>query len=121
MKDHLYKTNFKFVTSYYEVWESGECISKGKISTEIIAKVSGNKIYFDLGNIGNIRMQNYFYFNILEEQFSHSLDRILYKNLAVNNPNIPFACSLMYSGDVIRFTMEERLVEFYGNYVNIWN
>ena len=51
----FYKTNFKFVANRYEEWQGGRCISRGAISTEIVAEVYSNEIHFELDDVLRFR------------------------------------------------------------------
>ena len=80
MNSRFYKANFRFAANRYEEWQAGRCISKGPISTEIVAEVSGNTIHFELDNIGGIRMLKSFDFDIYGEDYCildrHNFDSI---------------------------------------------
>ena len=123
MNSRFYNANFRFVANRYEEWQAGRCISKGPISTEIVAEVSGNTIHFELDNIGGIRMLKSFDFDIYGEDYCILPDRIQYSCGTDDfNPIVPIVCHIFYSGTTmqyVRFAMTnpDRLVEFYGTLV----
>lgn len=123
MKNLFYKSSFVFQANRYEEWQSGRCISQGKISTEIVAEVNGNDIYFELSDIGNLRIPTSFEFEILGEDFCILSDRIQYVNNTSDfNPITPIVCHIFYSGDMVQYvrfamTNPDRLIEFYGTLV----
>lgn len=123
MPNRFYKTNFRFVANRYEEWQAGRCISKGPITTEIVAEVSGNTIHFELDDIGIIRMLKSFDFDIYGEDYCILPDRIQYSCGTDDfNPIEPIVCNIFYRGatmDYVRFAMTnpDRLVEFYGTLV----
>ena len=123
MNSRFYKANFRFVANRYEEWQGGRCITKGSISTEIVAEVNGNTIHFELDDIGGIQMLKSFDFDIYGEDYSILSDRIQY-SCGTNdfNPIVPLVCHIFYSGTTmqyVRFAMTnpDRLVEFYGTLV----
>ena len=121
MDDKFYKTSFGFIANRYEEWQAGRCISRGNISTIIVAEVRGDEIHFDLDDIGNIKMQKSFVFEILDKDSSILPDRIQYVNTASDfNPEKPVVCQLFGSYSTIEYvrfamTNPDRIVEFYGN------
>lgn len=123
MTNRFFKTNFKFLANRYEEWQNGSCISRGQISTEILAEVNGNEIHFELDNIENISILKSFDFEILGEDNCILSDRIQYlHNTSDFNPIIPIVCQLFYNGktiEYVRFAMTnpDRIVEFYGTLV----
>lgn len=123
MNSRFYKVNFQFVANRYEEWQAGRCISKGSISTEIVAEITGNTIHFELDDIGEIRMLKSFDFDIYGEDYCILPDRIKY-TYGTNdfNPIVPIICHIFYNGmtmQYVRFAMTnpDRLVEFYGTLV----
>lgn len=120
MVPKFYRKNFKFIANRYEEWQSGCCISRGYITTEIMAEVSGDKIHFELDDIGNIRMLKSFDFEIQGDGFCLLPDRIQYSHTTSDfNPIVPIVCHIFYTGsrlDYVRFAMTnpDRLIEFYG-------
>lgn len=125
MTNTFYKTNFIFIANRYEEWQSGQCISRGPIQTEIIAEVVNDKIHFELDNIGNIRMLKSFDFDISGENYCILPDRIQYYHGTSDfNPIVPMICNIFYKDDTmqyVRFAMTnpDRLVEFYGSLVRL--
>lgn len=121
----FYKTNFKFVANRYEEWQGGRCISRGAISTEIVAEVYSNEIHFELDDIGNIKMLKSFDFEIYDENYCILPDRIQYSHPTSDfNPIVPIVCHLFSKGatiDYVRFAMTnpDRIVEFYGRIVQL--
>lgn len=121
----FYKTNFKFVANRYEEWQGGRCISRGAISTEIVAEVYSNEIHFELDDIGNIKMLKSFDFDIYDESYCILPDRIQYSHSTSDfNPIVPIVCHLFSKGatiDYVRFAMTnpDRIVEFYGRIVQL--
>ena len=121
----FYKNNFIFYADRYEEWMAGRCISQGNIKTEIIAEVVGNKIIFQLDNIGDIRMSIPCSFDIMGEDYCILHDRIQYLNNDFDGESSiePVICNIFYKIDKIEYvrfamTNPDRLVEFYGN-VNV--
>ncbi len=123
MESIFYKANFRFVANRYEEWLTGRCISKGPISTEIVAEVNGDEIHFELDDIGNIQMLKSFDFEILGKDYCVLADRIQYIHETWDfNPNVPIACNIFYNGSTMQYvrfatTNPDRLVEFYGHLV----
>ena len=121
----FYKTNFKFIANRYEEWQGGYCISRGAISTEIVAEVYGNEIHFELDDIGRIKMLKSFDFDIYDENYCILPDRVQYSHPTSDfNPIVPIVCHLFSKGltiDYVRFAMTnpDRIVEFYGRLVQV--
>ena len=125
MGNRFYKANFIFKANRYEEWQSGQCLSQGVISTEIVAEVYGNTIHFELDDIGRIRMLKSFDFDISDEDGGILPDRIQYvRGTSDFNPIVPVICHIFYSGSTmqyVRFAMTnpDRIVEFYGKLVEL--
>lgn len=123
MNSRFYRTNFRFIAERYEEWQSGRCISRGYMLTEIVAEVCNDEIYFELDDIGNLQILKSFSFEILGDSYCILPDRIQYShNTSDFNPVVPIVCHIFYTGghmDYVRFAMTnpDRLVEFYGTLV----
>lgn len=114
----VYKNNFIFVAGRYEEWQGGQCISQGPIDTRIVAEVNGDKIYFNLDEILQLRILKSFEFETTG--FCVLSDRVQYAYETSDfNPIVPMICNIFYKGDnieYVRFAMTnpDRLIEFYG-------
>lgn len=114
----VYKNNFIFVAERYEEWQGGQCISQGPIDTRIVAEVNGDKIYFNLDEILQLRILKSFEFETTG--FCVLSDRVQYAYETSDfNPIVPMICNIFYTGDnieYVRFAMTnpDRLIEFYG-------
>lgn len=114
----VYKNNFIFVAERYEEWQGGQCISQGPIDTRIVAEVNGDKIYFNLDEILQLRILKSFEFETTG--FCVLSDRVQYAYETSDfNPIVPMICNIFYKGDnieYVRFAMTnpDRLIEFYG-------
>ena len=114
----VYKNNFIFVAKRYEEWQGGQCISQGPIDTRIVAEVNGDKIYFNLDEILQLRILKSFEFETTG--FCVLSDRVQYAYETSDfNPIVPMICNIFYKGDnieYVRFAMTnpDRLIEFYG-------
>ena len=114
----VYKNNFIFVAERYEEWQGGQCISQGPIDTRIVAEVNGDKIYFNLDKILQLRILKSFEFETTG--FCVLSDRVQYAYETSDfNPIVPMICNIFYKGDnieYVRFAMTnpDRLIEFYG-------
>lgn len=114
----VYKNNFIFVAERYEEWQGGQCISQGPIDTRIVAEVNGDKIYFNLDEILQLRILKSFEFETTG--FCVLSDRVQYAYETSDfNPIVPMICNIFYKGDnieYVRFAMTNpiRLIEFYG-------
>ena len=114
----VYKNNFIFVAERYEEWQGGQCISQGPIDTRIVAEVNGDKIYFNLDEILQLRILKSFEF--ATTGFCVLSDRVQYAYETSDfNPIVPMICNIFYKGDnieYVRFAMTnpDRLIEFYG-------
>ena len=123
MNSRFYRTNFRFAAERYEEWQSGRCISRGNLSTEILAEVHNDEIRFKLDDIGDIKILRSFSFEIFSDDYCILPDRIQYShNTSDFNPIKPIICHIFYEGehmDYIRFAMTnpDRIVEFYGELV----
>lgn len=121
----IYKNNFRFIADRYEEWQAGRCISKGPISTEIVAEVYGDTIHFELDEIEELKILTSFDFLCGEEISADLGSRIQYTNATSDfNPIVPIVCHLFYSGnriEYVRFAMTnpDRLIEFYGEMVEL--
>lgn len=122
MNSYFYRCNFRYIATRYEEWQAGHRISSGPISTEIVAKTSGDKIYFTLDEVNGIRLAKSFVFDAMGESSCVLPDRIQYSHQTDFNPVIPVVCHIFYTGtnmDYIRFAMTnpDRIVEFYGKLI----
>ena len=120
----FFKQNIHFLANRYEEWQNGQCISQGPIDTEIKGEVSGNKIRFELDDIGDLRIPKTFEFEIFDENFCILHDRIQYTHDTSDfNPIVPIVCHLFYNGNTIKYvrfamTNPDRLIEFYGRLIS---
>lgn len=109
----------------YEEWQAGSCISQGLVDTVITAEVSGNSIYFELGDVENLRILQSFDFNCGDADTAILGDRIQYLHATSDfNPIVPIVCHVFYKGDDIEYlrfamTNPDRLIEFYGEMVEL--
>lgn len=117
----LYKQNIHFVTSRYEEWTTGKCLSKGAINTVIDAEVSGNIISFTLRNSIPQGIDSAFVFSFKGDSADVLADRIQYQN-DYQTGNVPFACNIFLKNQkihYIRFGLVGprglRLIEFYND------
>ena len=98
--------------------KNGQCISQGPIDTRIVAEVNGDKIYFNLDEILQLRILKSFEFETTG--FCVLSDRVQYAYETSDfNPIVPMICNIFYKGDnieYVRFAMTnpDRLIEFYG-------
>ena len=121
--NRFFKKNFHFVANRFEEWQSGYCISKGNLKTNIWAETSNNSIHFELDDINELKMDTSSEFNFMESDILH--DRIQYvKATSDLSPNIPIVCPLFVNDDTIncvRFAMTnpDRIIEFYGDLVEL--
>lgn len=121
----VFRENFSFHVIRYEEWMNGKCLRKGFIETEIVAESTTTDIRFYIADTGPLEINDSSVFEFTDETNELVLDRIIYYHETDSSePNDPVECQLFRSGTMIsgiRFTMINplRVIEFYGNIIEI--
>lgn len=121
----VFRKNFSFHAIRYEEWMNGQCLGKGFIESEIVAESTTTDIRFYISETGPLEINDSSVFEFTDETNELVLDRIIYYHETDSpEPNDPVECQLFRAGSMIsgiRFTMINplRVIEFYGNIIEI--
>ncbi len=121
----IYKNNFIFHATRFEEWMNGQCLRNGFIEAEIVAESTTTDIRFYISETSSLDINDFSVFEFTDEANEPILDRIIYYHeTASPEPNEPVECQLFKDGIMIsgiRFTMINplRVIEFYGNVIEI--
>lgn len=123
----IYRKSFIFEAERFEEYQNGLCTNTGKCNTRIIAGVvSSDCIAFMLKNDVPGRIKRNFGLPMLGMDDVLS-DRIQYGRLPISlyssDSQTPIVCNIFNNMTCIRFAMLSplRIIEFYGNFVEIRN
>lgn len=119
---NLYKKGFIFLANRYEEWRDGYCVSRGPISTKIIASPDTYRLSFELQDIGILEIATKFEFEFDNSDILY--DRIQYLTSSNFNPLVPVICHLFCSNNTIKYvrfamTNPDRIIEFYGRVLSV--
>lgn len=115
---NLFRENFVFNATHYEVWQDQQCISKGNSPLKIVGIYTYDYMSFQL--IGDLKLSIERGFSIKGSAMLE--DRIQYGRLPVDMntkyPTLPKVCNLFSNETCVRFALLSplRIIEFYGSY-----